>query len=484
MKRIIIKNLSIFLSALMLFNMPAQLFAQNINYKPALSFEYDYFTLGKTDEEEFTNKLIQDIEDNFYDDILALQNPPDYYYPNYNNNNLSPEKAYNEFLYYSQYPQESPYWKWTAFEPGQGATENDVLLILKKHQELSKEILHLLKQSTRYKRDNATKWTLIVFGGVILAAESYVLWATIPAISAELAAYGIPAKGAKIATTIGAFAYDIWSNDYVAYRLRNLDGIKVQVDDADIYRSTTIKSMKKRNMLKSQIESAQIQICSEAEENYRSMKTAYVATNGKAPVVEEMKKWEPIVKFCNGNKRIIKDKQFRQDLGQYLIMAYSKLDNPDGHIEYAREEMVGIYHALLFIKAELQDENDPLRFDRAMLDIITTYKLAYITFTDGRIIKIFSKPEITTHTDRLKTKGLNDEDLNIEVDYQTSLEEKLEFNSSPNILSYPSLMSRSQINYIVQKMDIYNQKEQKRIDEEWERSWNQYMKEHPYPIQK
>ncbi len=476
MKKIIKQNLTIFLSALMLINCAQPgLFSQQINYKPNLSFEYDYFTLGKTNENQFTDKLKRNMQENPFDSSSAPSNP-------YSKGESAIQKAYNNFLYYSRYPQQSPYWKYTAFEPDGTATEDDVLLILQKHKEVSKEIENLLKQNPEYKRKLTNKRTIFITGGLMLSAMSFALWELIPigaaagdtaAATAALSKTGFGVKMAKAAKFLTIFGIDVLSTDYIAYSLRTLEGINENINDVDIYKSAMINNVENRNILKSQIENLKIQICSEAVENYNNLRTAYIVTNGRAPVTNEMRKWEPIAHFCNGSKRQIKEKQFRLDLGQYLLFAYSKTEAPEENIEYARQEMVAIYHALLFIKEELSDTTDRLRFDRAFLDIVTTYKIAQITINN---ISFFADKEQVTmsQADLLQGKGLTSEDL----------EESYLESYSSTYWSYPLLLPRAQLDYIVQKMDIAKQKEQLKMDEKWEKSWNDYMKQHPFGIPK
>lgn len=445
-------------------------FAQQVDYKPALSFEYDNFVLGKTNESEFINKLKQDMYDNPFDISSAPSNP-------YSKRESSLQKAYNNFLYYSMYPKKSPYWKWTAFEKDEQATTDDVLLILQKHKELSRDIEKLLKKSPEYRRKLTNKRAIFVTGGLILTVMSVAIWEFVPLGAAGEAAIGakvgIGAKIAKATKFITIFGIDVLTTDYIAYSLRTLDGIKENINDVDIYKSAIISNVGDRNLLKSQIENEQIKICTEAVDNYNNMRTAYLATNGRAPVINEMRKWEPIAHFCNGSKMNVDSKQFRLDLGQYLLFAYSHTEAPEENIEYARQEMVALYHALLFIKEELSDETDRLRFDRAFLDIVTTYKIAKISIRD---MSFFGnkKPTVMFQADLLQERGLTSEDLedsDLESYYST-------------YLSYPLLLPRAQLNYIVQKMDIAKQKQQSKIDEKWEKSWNDYMKQQPFGLPK
>ena len=86
-----------------------QIFAQDLNYKPAISFEYDTFKLGKTDRAQFLLNLEND-----------LLTPEEYILPADLESMLQPgendafgssdnlKKAYNDLLYYSNFPEISP----------------------------------------------------------------------------------------------------------------------------------------------------------------------------------------------------------------------------------------------------------------------------------------------------------------------------------------------------------------------------------------
>lgn len=474
-----------------------------LEYKPAKSFEYDYFTTGRTNEDEFVAKLKQDMYDNYID----IPQEPERFQAELTNNeegvlhkHSNVKKAYNDLLYYNYLPEESPYWKWTAFVPDNEATEEDVLLILQKHKEISEEISKLFKKDPKYQRERQDKITLWVAGGFALALMSFYLWELIPVAGGTAGGGAAAAKTVTTAGAVGAklwgfskaffvLAVDILSTDQVAYTVRNLKGIKEYMDHIDIYVATTIENIEDRNMLKSQIESNEIQICDEAEQKYQEyMLKIYTYDNNKEEDFQELDNWKVVRKFCKGNNKIFKDKNARLKIGKYLLSAYQKFDLPQEYIEYARTEMLRIYYALLFIKEELLDKSDRLRFDRATIDIITAYKVANITITDGRLIKLFADSENKTQLDILKDKGITDDHLNEKVDNgRNTLGGKLA-SSYSTAYSYPSLLPRSQLNFLVQQIDMhYNipYEEDLRIkDEEWQRSWNEYMRNNPYGIPK
>ncbi len=480
------KKLISILLAITIFICNSSLFAQNIDYKPAISFGYNYYTLGKTNEENFIKSLKQDMYENFKDVPLS----PNGFYNKYSNkisshgfteNVYLAAEAYNDFLYYNFYPQKSPYWKWTAFEADGEASEDDVLLILQKHRELSKEILKLLKQNPRYKMERESKITISSLAILLMIAEGYAFWEGplfAGAATGATKAASIGAKVKKGGIFLTAMGVDIWATDYLAYHMRTLEGAKESMDDVDIWKAGIFDNIKDRNMLKSQIESKKIQICSEAEENLKNV----LENNLEVLDKKGIDKWQPIVRFCNGNKRIIKDKQFRQNLGQYLISAYKhNIEYPEDAIQSAREEMVAIYHALLFVKAELLNKNDPLRYDRAFIDIVTAYKIARITITDGRLQSILKEAQELSQTDILFKKGLSEKDLTEKIipitsKINKSLSESYETEYS-TARSMPSLLPRAQVNYIAQKISIHNQKTDKANQEKMEKFWNDYAKQ-------
>ena len=462
------KIVSGFLIIVMLIAANISSFAQNIAYKPASSFTYDYFILGKTNEKDFIKKLKQDMYDNDVEKNKkpALFNTPrkqEIYIPSYTPNEnkqvidieIYPRKtasAYNDFLYYNSYPEQSPYWKWTAFIPDDIASEDDVLLILHKHKQITDEIIELFKQNPKYKKEKNIKTAVMSGGLALLILEFMLVW--------EITIPGIP-KWASFTTLLGL---DIWLTDAVAYSLRTLEGIKEYLDDVDI-QIAHFDNIEERNMLKSQIESATIDICKKAREEQERILQDYMdeVTDFYIPErSKEQNKYGMIVNFCDNN-RGVEDKNYRLNIGQYLYEEYHKKDSSEQRIEYVRKEMLRIYYALLFIREELKDTSDRLRFERALIDIATAYKIATITITDGRIIKMFSEPKMLTQMDLALEKGLDTTDIiqkNEDGEDYTQLGLDLAQKSSA-YRSYPSLLNRAQLNYIVQKIDIYNQKTEK-----------------------
>ncbi len=174
------------------------------------------------------------------------------------------------------------------------ASENDVLLILLKHKQISEEILKLFKENPRYKRERADRITLVTMGTLILALESWALW--------EVAA-ALPVS--KWISTPVLLGLDILGSDYIAYNLRNLEEAKRYLNDVDI-QLATFDNIKNRNMLKSQIESNKISICNKAKETAADLEKAYIATNGRLSyeTKNEMAKWEKIASFCNNDQSV------------------------------------------------------------------------------------------------------------------------------------------------------------------------------------
>ena len=277
----------------------AQEITKEIKYMPAISFNYEFFTIDdggkiipgqgkysrktiKTDrelnpEEEFIAKLIADMDDNQDEDpvkpnSLKTKSIPrstqdrvdrvDYFGQKNNRfNSYNPQlisnkpvlKAYNDFMHYNFYPTESPYWKWTAFVPDNEASEEDVLLILDKHKQLTEEILDLFETEEEYRKDKLSRNLTIAIGIIVLVLVGYFLWEVAPLIGVS-----------KWISMPVLFGLDILFSDYIAYKLRTLDNSKDGVDDVEI-KISMLGNMEKRNMLKSQIESEHVAICEKAE---------------------------------------------------------------------------------------------------------------------------------------------------------------------------------------------------------------------------
>ncbi len=470
------KVISMILTVALIAGNCSAIFAQSvgkIKYKPAFSFTYDFFTLGETNESLFLEKLKADMDDNQDEDSfepIDMQNNIIKDADPLNNRFMQYKpiaKAYNDFMYYNAYPEQSPYWKWTALVPDEETSEDDVLLILLKHKQLSEEILKLFKENPRYKREKADQITLVTMGTLILALESWALW--------EVAA-ALPVS--KWISTPVLFGLDILSSDYIAYNLRNLEEAKRYLDDIDIQLST-FDNMKERNLLKSQIESKKIYICNQARENAEKWKNMPLQVGDGVRTGEEREKWNRIVDFCDKNKEVFDTKNVRLEIGKYLQQEYNKLSYPKQRVEYVRKEMLHIYYALLFIREELKDKSDKLRFDRALLDIATTYKIVKIEFKDGRIISWNKPPEFVSQMDILQGNGLDEEDFittNEEgEEVYTDLGGELATKIMPN-RSYPSLLNRAQLNYIVQKVDIDRQKKDFAAAQKMENFWNEQSK--------
>lgn len=452
------KIISMILTVALIAGNCSAIFAQSvgkIKYKPAKSFTYDFFTLGETNESLFLEKLKADMDDNqdedsfepvdMQDNIIKDADPLNNRFMQYK----PIAKAYNDFMYYNAYPEQSPYWKWTALVPDEETSEDDVLLILLKHKQLTEEILKLFKENEEYKEEIRDTAFMFLFGTAVLVLESVLLWKLLPLLR-------IP----KLISMPILFVLDILLNDQIAYSLRNVGDMKEELDDINI-QFATFKNTKQRNMFKSHIESKKIDICNQARVNAEKWKNMPLQVGDGVKTGEEREKWNKIVKFCDKNKGAFDDKDFRLLIGQYLQQEYNKLLYSKERVKYIRKEMLHIYYALLFIREELKDKSDKLRFDRALLDIATTYKIVKIEFKDGRIISWNKPPEEVLQMDLLERKGLDETDF---VTYNENSEEVYTDLGNEFIdkimtnRSYPSLLNRAQLNYIVQKIDIQRQK--------------------------
>lgn len=476
------KSVSVFLSFVLLTGSSlsfAQEETEEITYKPASSFSYEYFTLGKTNEVNFIKKLAKDMEEHYYDNeqepsafqdeiIIDDEDPIKSKFKRYNR----VAKAYNDFMYYNTVPEESPYWKWTALVPDDNVSAEETLLILEKHQQITQEIIKLFKQNPRYKREREAKRTIIGLGGFTFLMSSWALWTGIS---------GLPILGKWYSST-AIMGLEIFLDDYAIYGIRNLQGMKEWLNDIDI-QIAELDNLEERNILKSQIESRNIAICENAKKEHEICS----AKRGIMPIDEdECEKWWSIVKFCNYNKAP-DNKNIRLELGKYLHHEYQKMDAAEYRIKYARKEMLRIYYALLFIREELKDTNDRLRFDRAFIDLITAYKIANVTISSGRLVDFFSSPQILMQTEILEDKAGHKNDFIGYDENGNKIYTQLGYDltdKSDTLRSYPSLLSRSQVNYIVQKIDIRNQKTDKEGNDKMERFWNEQYKQNRWEASK
>lgn len=552
-KKIYKKLISGFLAVTILISNSSVVFGKGTkSYKPASSFQYDYFTLGDTDEVSFSmDYLIEDLRNNREDPTYTPQTHKSNFLKNNHTSTgvttyaFTAGKAYNDYLYYNYYPEKSPYWKWTAFEPNEeeGVTEDDVLRILVEQKKITGIISQWLKTSKKYKearaQQQAINWTI----GAVLAVVSFFIWEVIPLIGGGGATAGAAATAgataatgatgtaaaagaaagkitaSKVLTFIGLLLTDILVGDDLAYYFRNLESVENELDDVDIYTAVAISNQNETQMLSEHLQSRDTatcqdtiaaynqikaeyenqempyeverqfgfleskknfcEICDDADRAWSGFQEAYKYQANKRDgakwnpeLMKNWRKWEQIKNFCHTRKLVATDTESRVALGEYLLSQYRKQKNSKEYIKYARRTMLRFYYSARFIEAELMDGSDRLRFDRAFIDIITTYKLGMFVIEDGRLRKMFSKSRIESHDimDAFRSKGTSDEDLS-QVVMEDSYGNKETvganlMNAYSAYEAYPTLLPRAQVNYIVQRWDIESQKKNTKKGEE------------------
>ena len=235
--------------ALFTTTMPAQILAQDLGYKPAISFEYDSYELGKTDIKQFVANL--------EDDLLNYE---DYYDPN----TVPPvareltgtpkhlSQSYNDFLYYNIYPEQSPIWEYTGLVPGNGTSKVDVLRILDYHLTLSEEIAELFKQNPEYKQERIEKQVRLLPVYTVLLGLFYISWAITPeALSVTIPCTGISVTIPKWVSFIVLMAGDILITDEVAWGMQKLDKrLSNLFQSVGSYKSSAIKVSRNTDLLK------------------------------------------------------------------------------------------------------------------------------------------------------------------------------------------------------------------------------------------
>ncbi len=111
------KIISMILTVALIAGNCSVIFAQSvgkIKYKPAKSFTYDFFELGKTNKPIFLKKLKTDMDENKDEDSVEPIDMQDKAINGADplNNRLIQYKpvarAYNDFMYYNAYPKQSP----------------------------------------------------------------------------------------------------------------------------------------------------------------------------------------------------------------------------------------------------------------------------------------------------------------------------------------------------------------------------------------
>ena len=449
---------------------PIQVFAQNLNYNPAFSFKYDYYNSG-TNLKQFIANLEDDllnIEDYQDPKDLAPQPRPGAY----GNKWGSPEhlrESYNNILYYNIYPEKSPLWKKTALVPGNGATEQDVMTILDRHHALSEAISYRLKLNREYQRSILEKHVRLVPVYIALLGLAYISWAIAPeAVSVAIPYTTLSFTIPKWVSFIALMAADVLITDEVAWGMKkidkNLDNLYQYVGS---YKSAGIRVARDTELLKPVEETEYDRIQQELEKMTKN--ATDTQTKKDIALIKRYftKGFSGVFSGINKEKNI---DRLRIVLGKFL---YDVFDGDEELInEYFRKEMLRTYYALVFIEEELDNESDPLRYDRAFIDLATTYKVQNIQVIDNRIRKINADPEVISFGENLQQMrgNINGRDENAALSRQLLgyLNQETEAligaelaDQTSVAYTYPTLLTRAEVNYIVQLMDI-NKKERER----------------------
>ena len=556
------KLISLSLIFVMLISSPLQVLAQEVTFKPAITFEYDYYKPGQTKEyrEEFIAKLranldhdyenITKADSNYRSEMLDWKGyiPIDAdYYKAYGTVDKVKE-AYNDFLYFNIYPKESPYYIDTALKADKDTTktfreeDTDILYILNRYEVVSNDIKTLLRNNPATEAAKVEKfvrkiptiifltiltfWGLEIYGTATAAVEA--------TAAASLEAGVASAKAVKIGSFLAKFGLfvtltvaDIWITDYVAKEAERFDerlGDLVEsvgfhrimtdsVGDTSLFRAAQQVGGVDKNA-KQLLHDTRFYRCFHYWEPwFKNEKLDRKIAEAK--VVSDFYD-TGIVEHTPANHKLI---------AGTLIMAYGKNqegipeitdENKDEVLEqiynqnqYAmdlvRQELLRNYYALRFIRAELSNIKDPLRFDRAVIDLATTYKVMFVQSIDNRLIKRRDQSSATLFPDAFgNSRGVEHEIFYEEnpyyeefegIDYLAphvmdnipyqGLNQKMymqhELSSSREIPTdigfdvlgatstsntYPTLLSRAQVNFLVQYISINDREREKAINDD------------------
>lgn len=398
----------------MLVSSPLQIFAQEISFKPAISFEYDYYVAGKTDKDAFIKQLQANLEQDyeniakadkhFRSELMDWQGRKpsleDYY--NAYGTTEKVKEAYNDFLYFNIYPKESPYYIFTALKEDTDTSKTfraeagDVLHILEEYDNVRQDIAELLRKNPNYIQERNEKLLRKAPSIIALTVLGLLNWEITGAVSA-IKTPVVAGKLAKIGLFVALIAADIWITDYVAREAERLDTrLGDLVEHVGFYK-IIINAAADTNLFKA----AQQRDGADYEAKKLLKDTRFYRWFSRfelgyriQSLDEEIENAQAIVDFYDKGK-IEHTPAFHKLIGETLIMAYGTNKtgipeitnaNKDAVLEqiykqnsYAmdlvRQEMLRTYYALRFIRAELSNINDPLRYDRAIIDLATTYKI-------------------------------------------------------------------------------------------------------------
>ena len=427
-------------------------------YKPAISSKYDNYEVGQISPYTFVEKLEQD-----------LLNGEDYWDPNgkprLGDDMLgTPEhiaQSYNDFLYYNIHPKESPLWNKTALIPGNGVAKEDVMDILSYHHSLSQNIGNLFSNNPEYKKEKWEKRGRVISICAILIPIFYVSWEVAPEIVTGLIPYlSGTSKAAVFLKTVTSFAtmiaFDAYITDQVAWWLTHFSKSTEHLwQSVGSYRNSLIDVSFKTDLLKSVKETEYDRI---KEDLQKISKTNKKYNRGDSLILKRY--------FQKGYAGV--DQMYRPRLKQILgKFLYDLYDGDEVLIdEYVRKEMLRTYYALEFIKDELANTDDPLRYERAGIDLATTYKVQTIQISDGRMVKRKDGSKVISFGENLQqikgTHNLGKYEnrdflgyLNAEIERQ--LGSQLDDKTS-TMTTYPTMLTRAEVNYLVQLMDIPKKK--------------------------
>ncbi len=452
------KFISCFLAfVLLLSNTPIQIFAQDLGYKPAMSFEYDSYEVGKVRPRDFISNLEDDLlngEDVWNPKSVApvsrnLEGKPEHL-----------RQSYNNFLYYNISPEESPLWNKTALIPDGEATQEDVLGILDMYSNLSWLVTRKLKQNPKYKKERLEKSVRLIPSILMEIALFLIIWEDVaPNIFAEIAATHFRYKKiVKAAATIALMAGDIFVSDQVAWEMIQSDERLVNLfQSVGSYKSTAIDVSIKTDLLKPVKQTEYDRI----EKELKNMTQQDKPYNKGDYLL--LKRY-----FKKGYSKI--DVMYRPRLklilGKFL---YDLFDGDEVLInEYFRKELLRTYYALEFIKDELSNKEDPLRYDRAVIDLATTYKIQSIQILDNRTGRRGERNQVRSFADNLqylqnkkadlKGNSVNSELFNyINQEFEKQVGSELDTQTSV-MTTYPTMLTRAEVNYLVQLMDMHQKK--------------------------
>ena len=357
---------------------PIRVFAQEQGYRPASSFEYEFYEVGQISPKMFISKLEDDLLN--YEDYWDPDSVP----PVSRKLEGNPEhlrQSYNDFMYYNIHPEESPYWSYTGLIPGNGTAAVDVLRILDKHHTLSEQISEEFQKSKKFKHERLVKNIRLIPVYLILIALFLFLWEFLLPEITSIAAIASCGKAVaviiKAAAGIAILAADIYLSDQVTHYMYERDPRLVSAFEyVSSYRNSAIKVSLKTDLLKSVKETEYDEIQDRLKQMSNNRKWWELPSNEELMLKRYFKRG-----YASIDDYLKMD--VKRTLGKFL---YDLFDGDEVLInEYFRKEMLRTYYALEFILDELKNEDDPLRYERAMIDLATTYKIQNIQVIDGRV---------------------------------------------------------------------------------------------------